>query len=218
MLFVRTLVDFFCSCLLRAREVEEVGAGEFGGAIGGEGGERERRELTVGKWVKVLLDHSRLLFSSSLLVSTQSNLRRSFLASPSSFCPTISFSNCCSTFPTTVPSQLPDEATKDVILLLGIDQKASVITSSTLAESSKKPAEDGQLIFLASRDASFYETVAPFLDIMGKSRFYLGEVGNGAALKLVFNMIMGSMINSFSEGLLHREKVGLDPNILAEGG
>ncbi|XP_026657050.2 uncharacterized protein LOC103697460 isoform X3 [Phoenix dactylifera] len=202
MLFVRTLVDFFCSCLLRAREVEEVGAGEFGGAIGGEGGERERRELTVGKWVKVLLDHSRLLFSSSLLVSTQSNLRRSFLASPSSFCPTISFSNCCSTFPTTVPSQLPDEATKDVILLLGIDQKASVITSSTLAES----------------DASFYETVAPFLDIMGKSRFYLGEVGNGAALKLVFNMIMGSMINSFSEGLLHREKVGLDPNILAEGG
>ncbi|XP_026657051.2 uncharacterized protein LOC103697460 isoform X5 [Phoenix dactylifera] len=180
MLFVRTLVDFFCSCLLRAREVEEVGAGEFGGAIGGEGGERERRELTVGKWVKVLLDHSRLLFSSSLLVSTQSNLRRSFLASPSSFCPTISFSNCCSTFPTTVPSQLPDEATKG--------------------------------------DASFYETVAPFLDIMGKSRFYLGEVGNGAALKLVFNMIMGSMINSFSEGLLHREKVGLDPNILAEGG
>ncbi|CAA6675115.1 unnamed protein product [Spirodela intermedia] len=43
---------------------------------------------------------------------------------------------------------------------------------------SKKPAEDGQLIFLAAGDASLYETVGPLLDVMGKSKFYLGEVGN----------------------------------------
>lgn len=81
---------------------------------------------------------------------------------------------------------------------------------------SKKPAEDGQLIFLTAGDATLYETVAPLLDIMGKSRFYLGEVGNGAAMKLVVNMIMGSMMASFSEGLLLSEKVGLDPNVLVE--
>lgn len=81
---------------------------------------------------------------------------------------------------------------------------------------SKKPAEDGQLIFLTAGDAHLYETAAPFLDIMGKSRFYLGEVGNGAAMKLVVNMIMGSMMASFSEGLLLSEKVGLDPNVLVE--
>ncbi|KAJ7002951.1 glyoxylate/succinic semialdehyde reductase 2 [Populus alba x Populus x berolinensis] len=81
---------------------------------------------------------------------------------------------------------------------------------------SKKPAEDGQLIFLTAGDNSLYETVTPFLDIMGKSRFYLGEVGNGAAMKLIVNMIMGSMMATFSEGLLLSEKVGLDPNVLVE--
>lgn len=81
---------------------------------------------------------------------------------------------------------------------------------------SKKPAEDGQLIFLTAGDKSLYETVAPLLDIMGKSRFYLGDVGNGAAMKLVVNMIMGSMMASFSEGLLLSEKVGLDPGVLVE--
>ncbi|KAM3699469.1 hypothetical protein ACJW31_05G028000 [Castanea mollissima] len=81
---------------------------------------------------------------------------------------------------------------------------------------SKKPAEDGQLIFLTAGDKSLYELVAPLLDIMGKSRFFLGDVGNGAAMKLVVNMIMGSMMASFSEGLLLSEKVGLDPSVLVE--
>ncbi|KAL1298311.1 hypothetical protein AAHE18_18G023500 [Arachis hypogaea] len=81
---------------------------------------------------------------------------------------------------------------------------------------SKKPAEDGQLIFLTAGDRNLYETVAPLLDIMGKSKFYLGDVGNGAAMKLVVNMIMGSMMASFSEGLLLSEKVGLDPKVLVE--
>ncbi|KAK1265216.1 hypothetical protein QJS04_geneDACA017893 [Acorus gramineus] len=81
---------------------------------------------------------------------------------------------------------------------------------------SKKPAEDGQLIFLTAGDATLYEMVSPLLDIMGKSRFYLGEIGNGASMKLVVNMIMGSMMASFSEGLLLSEKVGLDPNVLVE--
>ncbi|KAJ8755761.1 hypothetical protein K2173_024305 [Erythroxylum novogranatense] len=81
---------------------------------------------------------------------------------------------------------------------------------------SKRPAEDGQLIFLTAGDKSLYETVSPFLDIMGKSRFYLGDVGNGAAMKLVVNMVMGSMMATFSEGLLLSERVGLDPNVLVE--
>ncbi|KAK9755959.1 hypothetical protein RND81_01G062700 [Saponaria officinalis] len=81
---------------------------------------------------------------------------------------------------------------------------------------SKKPAEDGQLIFLTAGDQSLFEKVSPLLDIMGKSKFYLGDVGNGAAMKLVVNMIMGSMMASFAEGLLLGEKAGLDPNVLVE--
>ncbi|XP_019194280.1 PREDICTED: glyoxylate/succinic semialdehyde reductase 2, chloroplastic [Ipomoea nil] len=81
---------------------------------------------------------------------------------------------------------------------------------------SKKPAEDGQLIFLTAGDRPLYDMVGSELDVMGKSRFYLGEVGNGAAMKLVVNMIMGSMMASFSEGLILSEKVGLDPSVLVE--
>ncbi|KAH9554676.1 hypothetical protein CY35_08G075900 [Sphagnum magellanicum] len=81
---------------------------------------------------------------------------------------------------------------------------------------SKKPAEDGTLIFLTAGDKSLYDKVVPFLDVMGKSQFYLGEVGNGAAMKLVVNMIMGSMMASFSEGLVLGKKVGLDPATIVE--
>ncbi|KAL2472048.1 Uncharacterized protein Adt_40184 [Abeliophyllum distichum] len=47
-------------------------------------------------------------------------------------------------------------------------------------------------------------------------RFYLGDVGNGAALKLDVNMIMESVMASFSEELLFNEKVELDLSKLVE--
>lgn len=81
---------------------------------------------------------------------------------------------------------------------------------------SKKPAEDGQLIFLTAGDKPLFDLVAPYLDIMGKSKFYLGEVGNASALKLVVNMILGSTMASFAEGLNLIEKVGVDPKFLVE--
>ncbi|KAG5567513.1 hypothetical protein RHGRI_002905 [Rhododendron griersonianum] len=68
----------------------------------------------------------------------------------------------------------------------------------------------------------------PFVSL--QSRFFLGDVGNGAVMKLVVSMIMGrfcsvcvcvcvaicNMMASFSEGLLLSEKIGLDPSVLVE--
>lgn len=42
---------------------------------------------------------------------------------------------------------------------------------------------------------------------MGKASFFLGEAGQGAKMKLVVNMIMGSMMAAFSEGLALADKV-----------
>lgn len=81
---------------------------------------------------------------------------------------------------------------------------------------SKKPAEDGKLIFLTAGDRLLYDRVAPMLDVMGKSKFFLGETGKGAAMKLVVNMIMGSMMASFSEGLVLGNKIGLDQSTIIE--
>ena len=56
---------------------------------------------------------------------------------------------------------------------------------------SKKPAEDGALIFLCAGDEGLYEEVLGPLEVMGKKHLYLGKVGAGAKMKLVVNMIMG---------------------------
>ena len=39
-----------------------------------------------------------------------------------------------------------------------------------------------------------YEDALPAFDKMGKKSFHLGDIGAGARMKLVINMIMGSML------------------------
>ena len=74
----------------------------------------------------------------------------------------------------------------------------------------KKPAEDGTLIILAAGDPSLYNDAKPAFDVMGKMSSYLGEVGQGANMKLVVNMMMGGMLSIFSEGMSLGQKSGLD--------
>lgn len=81
---------------------------------------------------------------------------------------------------------------------------------------SKKPAEDGTLIILAAGDRSLYDEAAPAFERMGKKALYLGEVGNGANMKLVVNMVMGGMMSIFCEGLALGEKAGLDRSDILE--
>ncbi|CAL5196003.1 unnamed protein product [Lathyrus oleraceus] len=81
---------------------------------------------------------------------------------------------------------------------------------------SKKPAEDGQLVILAAGHKELYEEALPAFDVLGKKSFFLGEVGDGAKMKLVVNMVMGSMMNAFSEGLTLAEKSGLSPGTLLD--
>ncbi|CAO2818928.1 unnamed protein product [Amaranthus hypochondriacus] len=81
---------------------------------------------------------------------------------------------------------------------------------------SKKPAEDGQLIILAAGEKGLYDEAIPIFDVLGKKSFFLGKVGNGAKMKLVVNMIMGSMMNAFSEGLELADSSGLDPHTLLD--
>ncbi|OVA06283.1 6-phosphogluconate dehydrogenase [Macleaya cordata] len=81
---------------------------------------------------------------------------------------------------------------------------------------SKKPAEDGQLVILAAGEKALYEAAIPAFDVMGKKSFFLGKVGNGAKMKLVVNMIMGSMMNAFSEGLVLADRSGLSQQTLLD--
>lgn len=75
---------------------------------------------------------------------------------------------------------------------------------------SKKPAEDGTLIILAAGDRQLFDQVQPLFEAMGKKNLYLGEVGRGARMKLVVNMVMGGMMTMLCEGLALGSKAGLE--------
>lgn len=81
---------------------------------------------------------------------------------------------------------------------------------------SKGPAETGQLIFLTAGDEALYHRCANAFDEMGKAKFFLGEVGQGAKMKLVVNMIMGSMMAAFAEGLSLGDAAGLDAKAILD--
>jgi glyoxylate/succinic semialdehyde reductase len=66
---------------------------------------------------------------------------------------------------------------------------------------SKVPAENGQLIFLCGGEESVYNEIGQALDAMGKAKFLFGPVGNGSRVKLVVNMVMGTMMSAFAEGM-----------------
>jgi 3-hydroxyisobutyrate dehydrogenase len=74
----------------------------------------------------------------------------------------------------------------------------------------KKPAEEGTLIILAAGDRSLYDEAAPAFDRLGKKRLHLGDVGQGARMKLAVNAIMGGMLATFCEGMALGRKGGLN--------
>jgi len=81
----------------------------------------------------------------------------------------------------------------------------------------KGPAHAGQLIFLCAGDEALFNEVLPTdLEAMGKASFFFGAAGSGARMKLVVNMIMGSMMAAFGEGLSLCEASGLDSEKLLE--
>jgi len=81
---------------------------------------------------------------------------------------------------------------------------------------SKGPAAAGALVFLCGGDKALFEQVSAELEAMGKANFYYGEVGAGTKMKLVVNMVMGTMMCAFGEGIELCTQQGLKPEQLLE--
>ena len=79
----------------------------------------------------------------------------------------------------------------------------------------KKPAADGMLIFLTSGSEDVSKVCKPYFDMMGKATHYYGStLGKGTKMKLVVNMIMGTMMATVSEGVNLAESCGLESSQL----
>ena len=79
---------------------------------------------------------------------------------------------------------------------------------------SKPQAEAAQLAFFLGADADAVAPVRPYLDLMGAKVIPFGKVGQGAAFKMVVNMMLAQSMVVFSEALLLGESLGVDKEFL----
>lgn len=79
---------------------------------------------------------------------------------------------------------------------------------------SKAPAEAGELLFLAGAKEEALVDVQPHLDVMGKKTLCLGEMGNGANMKMLINLMLAQSITTFSEAIKLGKGMGLDEGLL----
>jgi 3-hydroxyisobutyrate dehydrogenase len=81
---------------------------------------------------------------------------------------------------------------------------------------SKGPAQQGQLLILASGPATAAATVRPVFDVLGRRTVWLGEAGKGSQMKLVVNAYMSILIEGVAETVELADRLGIGNRQLAE--
>jgi 3-hydroxyisobutyrate dehydrogenase len=95
-------------------------------------------------------------------------------------------------------------------------QRPSVIFVDAPVSGSKGPAEQGQLLILASGPAAAADRVDPVFDILGRKTVWLGQVGQGSMVKLVVNTYMSILIEGVAETMELADRLGISHEQLAE--
>jgi 3-hydroxyisobutyrate dehydrogenase len=75
----------------------------------------------------------------------------------------------------------------------------------------KKPAEDGALVVLASGPEEVRDRIAPVLEAIGSRTLWVGAAGQGSRLKLVANSWVLSVLEGIAEALTFSKALGLEP-------
>jgi len=81
---------------------------------------------------------------------------------------------------------------------------------------SKGPAQQGQLLILASGTTAAADAVRPVFDVLGRKTVWLGEAGKGSQVKLVVNAYMSILIEGVAETLELADRLGIGHQQLAE--
>ncbi len=77
-------------------------------------------------------------------------------------------------------------------------------------------ASKGEVMVLIGGSEDLFKRYQSFLNELGKTVVYLGPDGSGHKMKLVVNMYMGLIANSFSEALVLSKKFGFQPKTFVE--
>jgi 3-hydroxyisobutyrate dehydrogenase len=77
----------------------------------------------------------------------------------------------------------------------------------------KKPADEGQLVVLASGPVEPRDRLEPFFDAIGKRTIWLGPAGDGSKLKVVVNSWICTIVEGTAEMLRLAAALGLEPHL-----
>ncbi len=80
----------------------------------------------------------------------------------------------------------------------------------------KQPAEQGQLVVLASGPEEVREQSEPVFDAVGSKTVWLGEAGAGSRLKLVVNNWIAGLLGVLAETIAFATTIGVDPSKFLE--
>lgn len=75
---------------------------------------------------------------------------------------------------------------------------------------SRPQAEKGELVFLVGGEQQDLDSCAPCLERMGNKILHIGGHGQGMAMKMVINHLLGTAMQSFAEGMTLGESLGIN--------
>jgi 3-hydroxyisobutyrate dehydrogenase len=81
---------------------------------------------------------------------------------------------------------------------------------------SKGPAEQGQLLILASGPPAAADVLRPVFDVLGRKTVWLGDAGKGSQMKLVVNAYMSILIEGVAETLELADRLDIGHRQLTE--
>jgi len=118
-------------------------------------------------------------------------------------------------------------ATKGFVEMTGIDAETSQDIAEAITgkggryleaqiQGSKVQAEEGMLVLLAAGDRTLFDDCKSCFQAMGKSSFFLGEVGCATKMNLVLQLMMGVAVAGVAEGMALADRAGLQQKDVLE--
>ena len=98
----------------------------------------------------------------------------------------------------------------------GLADEAGVTYVDAPVLGTKKPAEDGALIVLASGPDEARKRCDPIFDSVGSRTQWLGDAGEGQRLKVVINAWITGLVETLAETIALAEGTGVDPTSFLE--
>ena len=95
-------------------------------------------------------------------------------------------------------------------------QRPGVLFVDAPVSGSKGPAEQGQLLILASGPGAAADVLRPVFGVLGRRTVWLGEAGPGSQVKLVVNAHMSILIEGVAETMELADRLGIGHQQLAE--